>query len=218
MRLSKRLETIFNMVPPGVAADVGADHGHLIIALIEENKISHGIAIENKKGPFNRLKKSIEEHCLTNEIDVILSDGIKDINSEVNTVILAGMGGNTIINILKSDISKLKYIDTIIVDAHSCVPKLRKEVCELGYAIADEKIVFEDNIYYEIIKFKKADKAVYSPIDIEFGPILRNEKSTLFKAKYSSRLEEIENLLRKDLPNNKIEALKIEESNIRGIL
>ncbi len=61
MKLSKRLQAIYDMVPSGVAADVGSDHGKLIISLFEGGVISKGYAIENKKGPYTRLVKAIED-------------------------------------------------------------------------------------------------------------------------------------------------------------
>ena len=61
MKLSKRLQAIYDMVPSGVVADVGSDHGKLIISLFENGVITKGYAIENKKGPYDRLVKAIDE-------------------------------------------------------------------------------------------------------------------------------------------------------------
>ena len=217
--LSERLSTIYKMVPKGVAADIGADHGKLIIALFEGGIISHGYAVENKKGPYNRLVKALKEKGLEEDIVPLFSDGIKDLPNAVHTVIIAGMGGSLIIDILKKYPSKTKQIDTLIVDAHNAIPKVREEVCKLGFVIADEKIVREDDIFYEIIKFVRADIASYGENDIEFGPILRQEKSAIFKAKYENRIHEIDNLLNnKNLPESRINELSREKERIKNIL
>ena len=217
--LSERLSTIYKMVPKGVAADIGADHGKLIIALFEGGIISHGYAVENKKGPYNRLVKALKEKGLEEDIVPLFSDGIKDLPCAVHTVIIAGMGGSLIIDILKKYPTKTKQIDTLIVDAHNAIPKVREEVCKLGFVIADEKIVREDEIFYEIIKFVRADVATYGENDIEFGPILRQEKSAIFKAKYENRIHEIDNLLNnKNLPESRINELSREKERIKNIL
>ena len=219
IKLSHRLQTIYSMVPNGTAADVGADHGKLMIALFENGVISHGYAIENKKGPYNRLVKASKEHNLENDIIPLFSDGIKDLPNDVHTVIIAGMGGENIIDILKKYPTKCKLIQTLIVDAHNAVPKLREEVCKLGFTIADEKMVHEEGIFYEIIKFIRADVAFYGEQDLEFGPILRVEKSTTFKEKYQNRIIEINKLLTKDnLPQRRIDELNREKRKIEGIL
>lgn len=217
--LSERLSTIYKMVPKGVVADIGADHGKLIIALFEGGIISHGYAVENKKGPYTRLVKALTEKGLEEDIVPLFSDGIRDLPSSVHTVIIAGMGGSLIVDILKKYPGKTKQIDTLIVDAHNAVPKVREEVCKLGFIIADEKMVKEGDIFYEIIKFVRADIATYDENDIEFGPILRQEKSAIFKDKYESRIHEIDNLLNnKNLPENRVDELNKEKERIKGIL
>ncbi len=219
MKLSKRLQAIYDMVPCGVAADVGSDHGKLIISLFENGQISKGYAIENKVGPFNRLKKAIEENNVSEGIIPMLSDGISELPSDVDIVIIAGMGGFNVIDILKKNPGKLKNVRTIIVDAHNAIPELRKQVCKMGYVIADEDIVYESGVYYEIIKFISGEAMYLDDPDIEFGPILRNEKSCTFKEKYQSRIKEIDKLLMdKNIPETKVKKLNLEKERIRAVL
>ena len=217
--LSQRLQAIYKMVPKGIAADIGADHGKLIIALFEGGIISHGYAVENKKGPYNTLVKALKEKDLLDDIVPLFSDGIKDLPKAVHTVIIAGMGGNLIIDILKKYPEKTKQISTLIIDAHTCIPKVREEVSKMGFVIADEKMVREDGVFYEIIKFVRADIAFYGENDLEFGPILRNEKSATFKEKYQNRILEIDRLLKnKDLPLGRVDELSKEKKRIQSIL
>ena len=219
MKLSKRLQAIYDMVPNGIAADVGSDHGKLIISLFEGGVISKGYAIENKKGPFSRLVKAIEDSGHSKDIVPMLSDGISELPSDVDIVIIAGMGGLNIIDILKSHLGKLKNVHTIIVDAHNAVPEMRKAVCKMGYVIADEDIVEDAGKYYEIIKFVAGECAHLDESDYEFGPVLRSEKSCTFKEKYKSRIDEIDNLLsNRELPKAKVRELDLEKEKIRGIL
>ena len=110
-------------------------------------------------------------------------------------------------------------VNTIIIDAHSCVPKIRKEICDMGFIIADEKIIKEDGIFYEIIKFIRSGKALYGENDFEFGPILRNEKCATFKEKYQERINEIDAILsEKELPANRLNDLINEKNRIKGAL
>ena len=219
VKLSKRLEGILSMVPKGTAADIGADHGKLIIALFERGIIDHGYAIENKVGPYNRLVEAIKKEGLLDDIIPLLSDGIKDVPPHVGTFIIAGMGGDLIIDILTKYPTKTKQIQTLIVDAHTNVPKLREKVSKLGFVIADEMIVEEEGKYYEIIKFIRADIAYYGDKDLEFGPILRSQKSAAFKEKYQNRIIEIDHLLAKaNLPERRVRALNEEKKRIQGVL
>ncbi len=217
--LSERLTAIYNMVPKGTAADIGADHGKLMIALFEGGIITHGYAVENKKGPYNRLVKALKEKHLEDDVVPLFSDGISELPEGVHTVIIAGMGGNNIIDILTKHPLKTKQIQTLIIDAHTAIPKVRREISNMGFVIADEKMVREDGIFYEIIKFIRAEKATYGDKDYEFGPILRNEKSAAFKEKYQSRIHEIDKLLsNKELPKSRAHELASEKERIESVL
>ena len=215
IRISKRLKIIHDMVPKSVVADIGSDHGKLMIALVQSGTINKGYAVENKEGPFERLRSNLVRYHVDNMITPLFSDGIKDITRDVGTIVIAGMGGTNIVNILKAHPEKMVRVQTIIVDAHTAVPFVRKEICQMGFAIADEKIVKEDDIFYEIIKFIKADKAIISDEDLEFGPILRHEKSATFKEKYQNRIYEIDSILAKGtLPKDRIHSLNEEKQKL----
>ena len=219
VKLSKRLKIIHDMVPNSVVADIGSDHGKLMIALVESGKVAKGYAVENKEGPFERLRSNLIRYHVNDKVTPLFSDGIKDITRDVNTIVIAGMGGQTIVSILKAHPEKLVRVQTIIIDAHTAVPFARKEICQMGFAIADEQIVKEDDIFYEIIKFIKADKAIISDEDLEFGPILRQEKSATFKEKYQSRISEIDTILAKGaLPEARIHSLNEEKQKLERYL
>ena len=194
--LSSRLQAIYEMVPTGIAADVGADHGKLIISLLENHKISLGVAIENKKGPYERLLKAVKASNFDTEIMCQFADGISELPSNVDIVIIAGMGGFSILKILEKNKEKLSNIKTIIVDAHNASDKVREGISNLGYFVKEEEIVFEDDVFYEIIRFDKGHLD-YLMNDYQYGPILRKEKPSLFYKMWERRLEEIDSILSK---------------------
>ena len=219
IKISKRLRIIHDMVPKSVVADIGSDHGKLMVALVESGTISKGYAVENKEGPFERLRSNLIRYHVNDKITPLFSDGLKDLPRDTKTIIIAGMGGLNVVNILKANPEKLTRIETIIVDAHNAVPLVRREICQMGFAIADEKMVKEDGIFYEIIKFIKADQAIISDEDIEFGPILRHEKSATFKEKYQSRISEIDALIAGGtLPEARIASLNDEKHKLERYL
>ena len=219
IKLSKRLKIIHDMVPKSVVADIGSDHGKLMIALVQSGIVQKGFAVENKEGPFERLRSNLVRYHVDDKITPLFSDGIKDITRDVSTIVIAGMGGTSIVKILKNNPEKLVRVQTIIIDAHTAVPLVRREICQMGFAIADEQIVKEDDVFYEIIKFIRADKAIISDEDLEFGPILRHQKSATFKEKYRNRINEIDVLLKKtELPKSRISSLCEEKHKLERIV
>ena len=87
IHLSKRLSTIYHLTPNDIAIDVGADHGQLIISLVENNVIERGYGVENKKGPYERMVKAINASKSKNKIIPILASGISKMPDEVKTII-----------------------------------------------------------------------------------------------------------------------------------
>ena len=219
MKLSKRLSAIFDMFSGEVAADVGSDHGKLIISLYEEGKIKKGYAIDNKVGPFSRLKKEIEKHNILNNVIPMLSDGISELPEDVDSVIIAGMGGHLIIKILESHKDKLTNVKNIFVDAHNGLYEVRKSISNLGYHIYKEEILLEDDIYYEIIAFEKGESPELSEDEYEYGPILLKEKNNVFIHKHRDRIYQIEKILSEEnIPEARKESLLKEKRRLESII
>lgn len=200
-RLSARLQAIADMVEPGsYLADVGSDHALLPIHLVETGKISWAMAIENKIGPFLRMTQAIDEAGLNGRISSSKSDGISVLRDGVNTLAICGMGGLLSCDILESGRKNLDQIETIILDPHRDLEAVRRRVTALGFHIDDETMVYEDKIYYTIIRFKKgAPASPYSVPDCLFGPILRKKRGETFVRWLENQKKTLNGLLNKDL-------------------
>ena len=181
-KLSKRLQAIADLVPAGAfLADVGSDHAYLPISLIQSGKISYAQAIDNKMGPFLRMKANVAEARLESHIVLSRSDGISDIRPDVNCIALAGIGGLLACDLLEAHPEKLPAVSHIIVDPHRDLRSVRARVSALGYEIEDERMVREDKIYYSIIRFKKcAVPPKYSDEQLNFGPKLIERMEPIF--------------------------------------
>ena len=105
MKLSDRLERIAAKaagVTEGYAADVGTDHGFVPIRLIESGKVKHVVAMDVRKGPLERACEHVGEYHMEDQIETRLSDGLKELKpGEADTVIIAGMGGELMLRILR---------------------------------------------------------------------------------------------------------------------
>lgn len=206
MKISNRLLAIASFIEDNsFVMDVGADHGQLEVYLCDHRNLNGLIAVENKVGPYSILKNALQG----TDVECVLGDGIKQIRDEVDTVIIAGMGGNLIVDILTNDVSKLKNVKHIVVDAHRDNELVRREIVKLGYRIDAEKIVYENKKYYFVISFKKGS-AKYSDVQYEFGTC---HKDPLFKQFKEFELNKLKQELAKSgeakTPNKvKIEKLK----------
>lgn len=210
-RLSLRLETLLSMIPKDVhyLVDVGADHGYFILEAISRKQIEKGMGVENKIGPYTHLVEMVKKYHLSDQVETSLSSGLEKVEVPLEMALIAGMGTKTILNILHHDEEKLKDIQYLLIDAHNDLPTLRKEIVKFGYQIVSEKIVLEDQVFYELILFKRGE-ATYQKEDYDFGPILRREKEKTFIIKWQGKIQKNLDLLKNPLlsPSRKIQLEK----------
>ena len=160
-------------------ADVGCDHGYLAIEALNKG-ISFVQLIDNKEGPLAVAKKNLSQYDFSNKTKFTLASGLLELDSKINCVAILGMGGELIISILEDGKEKSRNVTKFILEANTKVPSLRKYLFDNKYEIISEKIVKENNKYYELILCKKTNDFIkYNNLDIEFGPILKKEKSQI---------------------------------------
>lgn len=195
MNISNRLMTIANMVESRFHVyDVGCDHALLDIYLtINKNILC--TAIDNKEKVLEYSKKNIKEYNLENKIELLFNEGLNNISIKDNDlIILAGLGTKTILNIIKD-----KNIKNLIVQSNDDIFTLRRNLMKLGFKIVDEQMVYEKKKYYIIIKLIKG-KCRYNKKELEYGPILLQNKSKVFVNYLNDRKEYFQNLLN-NIPN-----------------
>lgn len=169
-----RIKNISKYIPPYKRiADVGCDHGLLIIDAFDNYKIDYALAIDNKPGPLNKCVTNLMEKSYYNKVNFSLSSGISEITPDIEVVVLAGMGGELVKNIIEVDLDKLSSIKRIIVQANRDNYDVRKYLTSIGYDIKGESIVYEDKKYYEVICFDKVSYKIreYSEAELTYGPL-----------------------------------------------
>ena len=197
MNISNRLKTVASFVKDNsYILDVGCDHALLDIYLVNNKKNITAIASDINKEPLKQAKENIKKYNLTNEIKLINSDGLDEINNKIDTVILSGLGTTTIINILKKDKNKLNNIKNLIISSNNDYYELRKEITKLGFIIKDEKLVLEKNIYYPIILFEKGNKK-YNKLKLKYGPIILTKKDQVFNSYLEKRINKLDEINKK---------------------
>ena len=172
-----RLEGIASFVKGNIIIDVGADHGELEVILEHKDNVKKVFAIENKKGPYQNLVNKINELGLK-KVEPIYSDGLSSLDKSVDTVIIAGMGGINICNILMTAKNNLENVASMILSPHGDYELVRRVVVSLGYRIDDELVVTEAKKTYIIMSFKKANEPVhYTNLEYEYGMSGLSEKT-----------------------------------------
>lgn len=173
--VSNRLKSISSLINYGEdIIDIGCDHGLLDIYLTLEKKCFCRCC-DVSQSIINRAIFNIDKYGLTGSIDVFVGNGFNFLDLPFESVmVLSGMGTSTILKILKKN--RCRYI---VCQTNTDLYILRKSICEMGYYICSEDLVFDNNRYYVSIRFSLGNKK-YTYDDYLLGPCLILQKSLLF--------------------------------------
>jgi tRNA (adenine22-N1)-methyltransferase len=206
VKLSQRLTMIASQVTEGSRiADIGSDHALLPVFLAQQGKITNAIAGELNEGPFLAASKQVKLNQLEHIIHVRHGDGLAVIEAgEVDTIIIAGMGGSTMVHILEQGVHLLTGVKRIIVQPNVGEMLVRQWFEQENWLLQDEFIVEEDGLIYEILvavpaitdEQKCSLDSLYNPLTLDngfqvdsallklMGPHLIREASITFKTKW----------------------------------
>lgn len=149
-KLSKRLNAVASLVKPGSEiADVGTDHGYIPVFLCESGIIKSAVASDINEGPLSSCEALVKQEGLEERISIRLSNGLDELCSdEFDTVIIAGMGGELIADIL----SRCDYISSkhIILNPMTHPELARKFLYDNGFEIVNDFIVKDGHHYYSV--------------------------------------------------------------------
>lgn len=183
MKLSKRLLAIANFVPKNsIVADIGTDHGYIPKYLIDEGMSKFVIATDISPGSLEKTVELIDQGEYIDKILARLGDGLEPIKPfEVDTLVIAGMGGILIRDILEQKKDVTDTIIDFIFQPMVASKELREYLYNNNFTIVDEDLVYEDDKYYEIIYARKGKESIPNEIYYEIGERLVDKKHPLLK-------------------------------------
>lgn len=151
--LSKRLQACCSFVAPGDrVADIGCDHGYLSIHLLKCGIASTVIAADVNEGPLQNAIQNAEKFGVKDQIRFYLSDGAKSIPRDFDTLVCAGMGGDTMVSILEAApwLQDRQY--RLILQCQSKTPMLRQYLSEHGWRINRETVLQDGKFLYTVLE------------------------------------------------------------------
>lgn len=183
IELSARMAMNASLVPEGAkVADVGCDHGYVSLYLASKKACKKVIAMDINEGPLAHARKNIEKADLSDCIDCRLSDGMQALKQgEVDTVLIAGMGGMLICKILRQSPEVLSQVKTLVIQAQSDFSEVRKTIHELGFKLESEKFCMDAaKPYLSMRAFRGAEEYAYEPYEYEYGRLLAENKDETY--------------------------------------
>ena len=188
--ISKRLLCCASMVQSGSrVADIGTDHGYLGIYLLQSGAARHVIACDLRKDPLENARRNAKLFGVDGEMEFRLSDGLEKIlPDEVDTVVMAGMGGDLIQKILSQCPWRKREGLQFILQPQSAGNVLRRWLCEDGFEIQREEPVQDGHFLYTVMELRQGEPSPLTPGTEYASPALLASKSPLVGT-YLARVE-----------------------------
>lgn len=158
VHLDHRLSAIAQRVrPQAYFADIGTDHGYLPAHLALQRKVRAAIAADVNEKPLAQAEKTIAVHGLQRIVTICLSNGLQRIDPAVDSIAIAGMGGELIASILAAadwvkNPDKQFLLQPMTQDEH-----LRRWLTQAGFSLLEEQIAQEGRHLYTIIEARYTD-------------------------------------------------------------
>ena len=156
--LSDRLLACCNFVRPGDrVADIGCDHGYLGIYLLKQGIASSMIESDINEGPLQSALHNAHKYGVADKMTFYLSDGVRNIPRDFDSLVCAGMGADTMVHILRSApwLKDGRY--RLILQCQSKTPMLRQYLSQEGWEIREEAVLRDGKFLYTVIV------ALYNP-------------------------------------------------------
>jgi len=157
MVLSKRLRNIVDLVAEKRIIDVGCDHGKVVLELFLQDKIDYAICSDISLPSVTKAEVLLKENNIPKDkYSIRCGNGLQTLtcSDNIDTAIIAGMGGKEIINILNhADI--LPHI--LILQPQKNAMEVKKYILDYNYHIIFDKIVKDDDKFYNVIKADRRD-------------------------------------------------------------
>lgn len=191
--LNLRLRHIAKLIEPcEVLIDIGSDHGFLPLHLLLENMIKHAVICDINALPLQSAIKNARKMRLEEQCTFVQSNGLQAFQGKVNNAVIAGMGYETIAQIIEQDLERFKSIEQIILQSNTHIDKLRTFLLDNRFKIIDEELVKDRKHFYVIIKVKYQELLIpYDDFDRWIGPVLKLRTDMLMH-QYLEHLKRVE--------------------------
>lgn len=198
-KLQPRLAAVAGMIPPGtVVADLGTDHAFLPIYLALSERHPRIIATEARPGPLAAARENIRRFGVEGRVEVRAGEGLAPLAvGEAGVVVIAGMGGARVAGILERDPLRRAGVGLFVLQPLGASGALRRWLLGNGYRIADEDLVQERGLLYEVIAAEPARPVAHhhpaaggsGDLLLEVGPVLWEKRHPLLPGLLRQRIE-----------------------------
>ncbi|MBR6530693.1 MAG: SAM-dependent methyltransferase [Clostridia bacterium] len=168
--LKNRLETLCALVPRcPLVADIGADHAYLTIALLERGIAAHVLCTDLSPNSLDKARAALAKTPFEDRVTFCLGDGLLAIGEHApNAIVIAGMGGETIVDILSQSTPKEGV--SYLLQPMTRASHLRRFLIRHGFTVAEERLAKDDGRVYPILRaVRSTENEIWNEVDYICG-------------------------------------------------
>ncbi len=196
IRLDERLSAIANLVDYGKVADIGCDHGKLGYYLVSTDRASEVIATDISSPSLAKAAELARENGVQDIMLTRLGNGLEPVGDrEVDTVIVAGLGGDVISNIILRAHEQGKRFSHFLLSANTHPEKVRAAIVRCAHTIVFDEMLECANKTYTIIKTDEGESDL-SQEQIVYGAFFKTSANFAYFA--NKEIESMKNILSKN--------------------
>lgn len=183
MYLTPRLQKIADLIPKNsIVADIGTDHGYIPVYCVLNNISPRAFAMDINRGPLKNAEDTVRENNVSGRVELRLSNGLEKLKKgEADVVVIAGMGGLLIRNILTEHSELLEDGLILILQPMLAPMELREFLYKSGIGIIEEHLAKEGEKIYNIIVARVGFKCEYTEEDIVIGKGTKETSPDIFE-------------------------------------
>ncbi len=212
--LSRRLRRCLDNVVGDVLYDIGTDHAYLPIAAVKEGRVKKAYAVDNKQGPLEAASRHIREAGVASSVETRLASGLDGLPDDVDTVVIAGIGGGRIKSMLEA--ADGMNVRRFVLQPSTHPERVRGIVNVTSLKIVDEDAVADKSGTHIIIVIEEGAQRLDEKERL-FGPVLLKERPDAYYKKLIGELDFLNALLER-IPEGKAKAIRKKREYLKEVL
>lgn len=168
--ITPRFRKILELIPNcETVADIGTDHAYIPVYLVNKGIAKKAIAMDLREGPLKRAEATVLKYNAKDKTELRLSDGLEKLSpDEADVIVIAGMGGLLINEILEKNAKKHKNA-LFVLQPMTAEFEVRKYLEENGFVIVDERLAREDNKIYQVMSVRFGKMKIENEVNYHLG-------------------------------------------------
>lgn len=147
-------------------ADIACDHGYIAEYMLDNGLCDRAVVSDISAKSLAKAENLLKSYIQSGRCRAVCCDGLTEIDKDIDTAVIAGIGGDEITDILESAFIPENFLFQPMKNCR----RLRAFLLGRGCRLVDDNLFYDRGRYYFYIKGSRTGGTVgYSQAELEFG-------------------------------------------------